>query len=266
MSQKSQPRLISQLRHAVRVRHYSIRTEESYVQWVKRFIRFNGLRHPRELAAADVGRFLTWLAVERKVSASTQDQALSALVFLYRNVLSQPLGLVDGVSRAKRPKNLPVVLSQREVLHILQQLDGVPWLMVSLLYGSGLRLMECVRLRVKDIDFEYRCLTVRRGKGGKDRVVTLADGLIPHLHAHLNVVRIEFEREVARGVADVWLPHALGRKFPMQVQSGAGSTCSRLVVVAWIRGPARSVATMSGNETCRRRCESRYVVPVYTRR
>ncbi len=232
------------------------------MQWVKRFIRFNGLRHPRELAAADVGRFLTWLAVERKVSASTQDQALSALVFLYRNVLSQPLGLVDGVSRAKQPNNLPVVLSQQEVGHILQQLDGVPWLMVSLLYGSGLRLMECVRLRVKDVDFEYRCLTVRRGKGGKDRVVTLADGLIPHLHAHLNVVRIEFEREVARGVADVWLPHALGRKFPMQVQSGAGSTCSRLVVVAWIRGPARSVVTMSGNATCKRRCESRCVVPV----
>jgi len=180
--------LLSTLRQAIRVRHYSIRTERAYVGWVKRFIRFNGYRHPEELGAADISRFLTWLAAERNVSASTQSQALSALLFLYANVLNRPLKDLGDMERARKPKQLPSVFTGQEVVRVLAELDGHHWLMTALLYGSGLRLMECVRLRVKDVDFGYRCIVVRDGKGRKDRVVTLADGLISHLREQITTV------------------------------------------------------------------------------
>jgi len=182
--------------------------------WAKRFIRFHDLRHPAEMGPREVARFLSWLAVERGVAASTQDQALSALLFLYRKVLGKELQLGDGVVRARRPKNLPVVLSELEVERILDCMRGDYWIMAALMYGSGLRLMECVRLRVKDIDFEYHCLTVRNGKGNKDRVVTLADALEPHLQAHLGVTKAMYERDRLAGGANVWMPAGLARKFP----------------------------------------------------
>jgi len=205
--------LLDRLRQSIRVRHYSIRTEQAYVMWAKRFIRFHGLRHPELMGAKEVSAFLSWLAVERKVSASTQNQALSALLYLYREVLGIRLA-IDGVTRAKRPENVPVVMSEMEVSLVLESLQGNYWLMAGLMYGSGLRLMECVRLRVKDFDFKYRCITVRQGKGAKDRVVTLADGLLPHLHRHLAIVKAEYERDLHLGRANVWLPFALARKYP----------------------------------------------------
>lgn len=205
--------LITQLRSVVRLRHYSMRTEQAYVAWVKRFIRFHDMTHPSDLKAGDVSVFLTWLAVERGVSASTQNQALNALVFLYKEVLNRPLEFVGGAVRAKPPQHLPALFSEAEVMSVLAQLDGDCWLMAALLYGSGLRLMECVRLRVKDIDFDHRCILVRDGKGAKDRVVTLADGVIPHLREQIARVRLLHARDLAAGYGSVWLPDALARKF-----------------------------------------------------
>jgi integron integrase len=205
--------LIAQLRSAIRVRHYSVRTEKAYVAWTKRFVRFHRVTHPRDLNVGDVSAFLTWLAVDRDVSASTQNQALNALVFLYKEVLDRPLEFVGGAVRAKRPQHLPAVFSEEEVLRVLAQLDADCWLMAALLYGSGLRLMECVRLRVKDIDFDHRCILVRDGKGAKDRVVTLADGVVPHLREQVERVRLLHARDLAAGFGSVWLPEALSRKF-----------------------------------------------------
>jgi len=206
--------LLSTLRQAIRVRHYSIRTERAYVGWVKRFIRFNGYRHPEELGAADISRFLTWLAAERNVSASTQSQALSALLFLYANVLNRPLKDLGDMERARKPKQLPSVFTGQEVVRVLAELDGHHWLMTALLYGSGLRLMECVRLRVKDVDFGYRCIVVRDGKGRKDRVVTLADGLISHLREQITTVNPSLTCLGPSGYGSAWLPQALSRKYP----------------------------------------------------
>ena len=205
--------LIAQLRDAIRVRHYSARTEQAYVAWTKRFIRFHGMTHPKDLDANAVATFLTWLAVERNVSASTQNQALNALTFLYKDVLERPLEFIQGVVRAKRPMRLPAVFTEEEVMRVLAALNGQSWLMAALLYGSGLRLMECVRLRVKDIDFEHRCVVVRDGKGAKDRVVTLADALVPHLREQITRVRRLHERDLAAGFGEVWLPDALARKY-----------------------------------------------------
>jgi integron integrase len=213
-SSMSKGRLLHQLRAAIRVRHYSIRTERAYAGWVKRYIRFNHMKHPSKLGGRDVSRFLTWLAVERKVSASTQNQALSALLFLYAEVLGRPLERIEDQVRAKRPKNLPVLLTRTEIQATLRQLEGRYWLMAGLMYGSGLRLMECVRLRVKDVDFSYRCITVRRAKGGRDRVVTLADPVIEPLHAHLSCVRQRHRKDIEEGYGEVWLPDALARKYP----------------------------------------------------
>lgn len=208
------PKLVHRVREAIRVRHYSIRTERAYVGWIKRFIRFHGMQHPHELAPQDVAKFLTWLAVERKVSASTQNQALSALIFLYTVVLGRAMETFEGMVRAKRPANLPTVLSPDEVQATLRQLDGRHWLMACLMYGSGLRLMECVRLRVKDLDFTYQCITVRKAKGARDRVVTLSDAPVELLTAHLAWVKQLHERDLADGFGEVWLPEALTRKYP----------------------------------------------------
>jgi integron integrase len=206
--------LLEQVRAAIRVRHYSIRTEETYVHWIRRFILFHGKRHPREMGEAEVGAFLSHLAVEKRVSASTQNQALNAVAFLYKAVLDRPLGDMVGLVRAKKSQHLPVVLTLDEVARVLRCIGGVHWLIACLQYGSGLRLMESVRLRVKDLDFEHRAVVVRNGKGGKDRVVTLPDELIVPLRRHLENRRTVFEKDKADGRGSVYLPYALERKYP----------------------------------------------------
>jgi len=184
------------------------------VEWTRRFILFHGKRHPEEMGEKEVAAFLTHLAVDRRVAASTQNQALNALVFVYKNVLERPLGDIVGAVRAKRPARLPVVLSPDEIRNILAALRGAQWLIACLQYGSGLRLMECVRLRVKDLEFDRRAVIVRDGKGGKDRLVTLADELIEPLKSHLAVRQTMFDQDSAQGFGTVYLPHALARKYP----------------------------------------------------
>lgn len=208
------PRLLDQLRDKLRVKRYSIRTEAQYTQWVRRFILFHDKRHPRELGAKEVEAFLTHLAVEGKVAAATQNQALSALLFLYREVLEMDLPWLDGVVRAKRPARLPVVLTRNEVNAVLMRMEGTHGLMARLLYGTGMRLMECVRLRVKDVDFERAEILVRDGKGAKDRVTVLPRSLIPALQEHLQRRRLLYEDDLAKGMAEVYLPDALERKYP----------------------------------------------------
>jgi integron integrase len=209
-----QPKLLDQVRAAIRLRHYSLRTEEAYVQWIKRFILFHGKRHPRDMGKDELSRFLSALAVERQVSASTQNQALNALLFLYRYALEQDIGWLADVVRAKRPQRLPVVLTRPEVRALLSALDGVPWLMASLLYGAGLRLLECLRLRVKDIDFDANHIVVRAGKGNKDRITLLPTSVKAPLAAHLIQVGELHHRDRERGFGTVYLPDALRRKYP----------------------------------------------------
>lgn len=208
------PKLLDQVRDKVRVKHYSIRTETQYIHWIKRFIFFNDKRHPRDLGAAEVEAFLTHLAVAGKVSASTQNQALSALLFLYREVLAIDLPWMDTMVRAKKPQRLPVVLSRSEVKCVLERMEGVYGLLGRLLYGTGMRLMECCRLRVKDIDFERREILIRDGKGGKDRVTMLPDILISPLQEHLAKRRRLYEDDFGKGLAEVFLPDALDKKYP----------------------------------------------------
>lgn len=178
------PRLMARVRGAIRSRHFSYRTEEAYVHWIKRFIHFHGLRHPNDLGEPEVTAFLNQLGASG-VAAATQNQALSSLLFLYKEVLGQPLDWLDGLARAKRPARVPTVLTAAEVQRLLAGLDGAKWLMASLLYGAGLRLRECLKLRVKDVDFDYRQIVVRDGKGGKDRVTMLPAAVIEPLKAHL---------------------------------------------------------------------------------
>ena len=213
-SERRSSPFLDEVRAAIRVRHYAIRTEQAYLDWVRRFVLFNGKRHPRDMGADEVRAFLTHLAVDGNVAPSTQNQALNALVFLYRYVIESPLGEIPGIVRANRPPKLPVVLSRDEIGRVLAGLSGVYWLVACLQYGSGLRLMESVRLRVKDLDFEHRALFVRAGKGGKDRVVTLPDELITPLRRQLEYRRNLFEQDRMAGVATVYLPHALARKYP----------------------------------------------------
>jgi integron integrase len=208
------PRLLDRVRQAVRSRLYSPMTEKAYVYWIKRFIFFHNKRHPDEMGGAEVNQFLTNLATDQKASASTQNQAKSALLFLYRRVLNRDLDWAGELIRSKRPIRLPVVLTRAEVRAILQHLHGLAWLVASLLYGSGLRLMECMRLRVKDLDFERRVITVRDGKGRKDRETMLPKKLIKPLTAHLERVRRQHERDLRGGAGSVMLPYALKRKYP----------------------------------------------------
>lgn len=179
------PRLLDSMRDIIRIKHYSLRTEESYLHWVRRFIYFHGKRHPRELGAREVTAFLNHLVKSRDIAAATQNQALSALLFLYREVLDVPLAWLDGLERAKRPARVPTVLSTEEIAALLSRMTGTKWLMASLLYGAGLRLRECLTLRVKDVDFDYRQLIVRQGKGAKDRRTLLPDLVVEPLKAHL---------------------------------------------------------------------------------
>ena len=207
--------LLEQVRAVIRFKHYSLRTEQSYLDWIKRFILFHGKRHPKNMGADEVRAFLTHLAVEGKVAASTQNQALSALVFLYGQVLQLELDSLQDVERARRPRKLPVVLTREEARALLDALTNPTHsLMGWLLYGSGLRLMECVRLRVKDIDFAYRQLTVRDGKGQKDRVTLLPERLHVPLRLHLAKVRALHEEDLVQGYGSVYLPFALERKYP----------------------------------------------------
>lgn len=213
MSEKA-PRLLDQVRHAVRLRHYSRRTEEAYVHWIKRYIVFHRKRHPSELGAADVTAFLGALAIREHVSASTQNQALAGLLFLYRVVLRRDIGEIEPPPRARTPVRIPVVLSIADVKRVLSVLDGVPRLVTTLLYGAGLRLQECLELRVKDVDFERREVTVRRGKGQKDRRVMLPEAVRQALVEHLADVRRIHEADLAIGCGRVVLPDALERKYP----------------------------------------------------
>jgi len=206
--------LMTQMRVALRSRHYSRRTEQAYCLWVKRFVRFHGLRHPHELAESEINAFLTHLAVDRHVAASTQNQALAGLLFLYRHVLGRPLGDLGEVVRARQPRRLPVVLTRDEAKAVLAQLDGEVLLIAWLLYGSGLRLTECLRLRVQDIDFERREVMVRDGKGGKDRVTMLPRSLAPRLQAHLAAIRRLQRSDLAAGWGRVTVPDAIERKYP----------------------------------------------------
>jgi len=207
-------RLLDQVRDVIRVKHYSIRTEEAYVQWIKRFIFFHGKRHPREMGPREIEAFLTDLAVRAKVAASTQNQALNALVFLYKEVLHIELGEFSAV-RAKRPERLPVVLTKAEAAKLLAAMKpGTIGLMVRLLYGTGMRLMECVRLRVKDVLFEENQIVVRDGKGAKDRVTMLPSSVKAELETHLERVQLLHQSDLKTGGGEVYLPDALARKYP----------------------------------------------------
>ena len=208
------PKLLERMRQHLRTRHYSIRTEEAYIDWARRFILFHDKRHPQDMGAAEVGVFLTHLAVDRQVSASTQNQAKAALLYLYKQVLGVDLPWLDEVVQAKRPRRLPVVLTPSEVRTLLQHMDGTTGLIAELLYGTGMRLLEGLRLRVKDIEFARREIVVREGKGGKDRVTVLPANLIAPLQAQLHKARALHEKDLAAGLGRVYLPHTLAVKYP----------------------------------------------------
>ncbi len=242
-----QPRLLDRVRIAVRSRQYSRRTEKAYVGWIKRFVFFHGKRNPLEMGTAEVTGYLSHLAAAGRVSASTQNQAFCALLFLYRDVLGRELSGLDAL-RAKRPARLPVVLSPEEVRRILRHLRGVSWLMASLLYGAGLRLLECARLRVKDVDFDRREITVRDGKGRKDRVTLLPDALAAELRSQLGRARRVHEADLLDGGGRVWLPDALERKYPGATREWAWQ---------WVFPASRSyVDPMTGEQRRHHRHES----------
>lgn len=211
---ENKPRLLDQVRDKLRLKHYSYRTEQSYIAWMKRFIFFHNKLHPAAMGEKEIEAFLTHLAVKRNVSASTQNQALCALLFLYKEVLGRELTWLDSMQRAKRPARLPVVLTALEVQKLLNNLQGRSWLMASLLYGAGLRLMECARLRVKDVDFSRHEIIVREGKGNKDRITMLPAALAAPLQSHLEKVKALHAQDLTEGFGDVALPFALAQKYP----------------------------------------------------
>lgn len=208
------PRLLDEVRRRLRFKHYSLRTEQAYLGWIRRFILANGKRHPRKMGGREVERFLSTLAMQGQVAAGTQNQALSALLFLYREVLEVELPWMENVVRAKRPQRVPTVLSRDEVQRLLAAMDGRPWLIASLLYGTGMRVMECLRLRVKDVDFGRNEITVRDGKGGRDRRTVLPQSLVEPLQREIERARLLHTGDLADGFGAVWLPHALARKYP----------------------------------------------------
>jgi len=206
--------LLDETERRLRVKHYSIRTEQAYLSWISRFFAANSGRHPNQLGAHEIETFLSALAIDRHVAAGTQNQALSAILFLYRDVLAQELPWIGNVVRAKRPQRLPTVLSIGEVQRLLAVMDGRPALMVRLLYGTGMRLLECLRLRVKDVDFARNEIIVRHGKGGKDRRTVLPRALVDPLRLEIERAAVLHAADIADGFGDVWLPHALARKYP----------------------------------------------------
>ncbi len=214
VSPGNKPKLLDQVRDVIRRKHFSLRTERIYCDWIRRFILFHQKKHPQEMGEPEVTEFLSHLARDGLVAASTQNQALSSILFLYREVLGRQIGWLDGLERAKRPVRLPVVLTREEARRVFLNLHGRHRLMAGLLYGSGLRLMECVRLRVKDVDFGYLQITVREGKGGKDRVTMLPVNLARALERELTKVRAQHEEDIERGLGEVYLPNAVARKYP----------------------------------------------------
>jgi integron integrase len=215
------PRLLDHLRACIRAKHYSIRTEDAYADWVRRFVLHFDKRHPREMGSSEVERFLSWLAVEGRVSASTQNQAKSALLFLYREVLRVELDWLGNITQAKVPQRLPIVLTAKEVRRLFHHLSGTHLLMAHLLYGAGLRLMECVRLRVKDVDFDRAEIVVRDGKGQKDRVTMLPGVCEPELKRHLRSVKLLHQNDLREGHGAVYLPFALAKKYPTAARDWA---------------------------------------------
>lgn len=207
-------KLLDQVSDAIRIKHYSFRTEKTYVEWIKRFILFHNKRHPKEMGADEIQAFIAHLATERTVSASTQNQALSAVMFLYRHVLKKDVDIPSDSFRAQKSKTLPVVLSQQEALAVIKNMTGVAQLMTKILYGSGIRLAECLRLRVKDIDFGNRQIMVRDGKGEDDRATILPDSVIPPLEAHLKTVQAIHQKDLKDGFGETSLPYALSKKYP----------------------------------------------------
>jgi len=210
---QNKPKLLDQVRAAIRTRHYSRRTEKAYLGWIKRFILFHNKRHPAEMGAVEINQFLSHLALKENVAASTQNQALCAIIFLYKNVLDREVGEIDNIVWAKKPKKLPVVFTKTEVKTVIKQLSGVKWIMANLLYGAGLRLMECLRLRVQDIDFEYNQIIIRDAKGQKDRVTVLPEIVKEALEKHLEKVKRLHEKDLVQGFGEVYLPYALERKY-----------------------------------------------------
>ena len=208
------PKLLDQVREVLRTKHYSYRTEQTYIEWIRRFILFHQKRHPKDMGADEVQTYITYLANERNIAASTQNQALSAIVFLYKYVLQKEMIFPSDIIRPSKPERLPTVLSHAEAMSVIGHLNGVPQLIAKLLYGSGLRIMECMRLRVKDLDFENHQLIVRAGKGENDRATILPDSLIPTLKAHLETVRTIHQMDLKAGYGEVSLPYALARKHP----------------------------------------------------
>lgn len=207
-------KLLDQVGDAIRVKHYSLRTEQTYKDWIKRYILFHKKRHPNDMGAQEVQAFITHLAAQQNLSASSQNQALSAVMFLYRHVLKKEIDLPSDLIRAEKSKTLPVVLTQQEAYCVINNMKGVPQLMAKILYGSGLRLMECLRLRVKDIDFGNHQIIVRDGKGEDDRITVLPDSLIPTLQLHLKNVALLHQKDLKAGFGEVYLPYALARKYP----------------------------------------------------
>ena len=216
---ESKPKLLDQARLVLRLKHLSYRTEVAYLSWIKRFILFHGKRHPKDMGAPEIRAFLAHLALHEQVAASTQNGALNALLFLYRHVLKQPFPDLGDIERAKRPRRIPTVLTREEAHAVLTQLSGTLYVMASLLYGAGLRLMECVRLRVKDVDFAYQQITIRDGKGGQDRLTMLPQALHEPLRRHLVKVKVLHEEDCAAGYGEVHLPYAFARKDPQAATS-----------------------------------------------
>jgi len=241
------PRLLDRVREAIRARHYSRRTEKAYVHWIRRFIFFYNKRHPAEMGPAEISAFLSALAVRDKVAASTQNQALSALLFLYRDVLGVDLPWLDDVVRAKRPQYLLVVLTREETRAVLQQLTGVPRVMALLLYGAGLRLLECCRRRVKDVDFAMNQIVIRDGKGRKDRVTMLPAAVKTLLMTQIDYVRAQHQADLRRGAGWVELAGALLRKYPNAGREWGWAGSSRPRGSTWTASPGSVVAIISTN-------------------
>jgi integron integrase len=208
------PKLLNQVRNALRTRHYSIRTEEAYLNWIKKFILFHKKRHPKEMSEKEINEFLTHLAVNKKVSASTQNQALCAIVFLYKHILNIELLDLNDITWAKKPQKVPEVFTQQEVQHVISHLKEIHWIIGVLMYGTGMRLMECLRLRVKDIDFSSHKITIRSGKGEKDRITMLPELIVPALQNHLQQVKKQHDQDLKKGYGTVYLPYALEKKYP----------------------------------------------------
>lgn len=212
--QKKPRKLLDQVRDTLRTKHYSYRTEQSYIDWIRRYILFHNKRHPMEMGGDEIKQFITYLAVERNVAASTQNQALSALLFLYKHVLEKEIEIPSNLLRTRRPKRLPTVLTHQEALTVINAMHGKTRLMAKILYGSGLRLMECMRLRVQDIDFGNQQIIVRDGKGENDRLTILPASIVPQLKVHLSDVKALHEKDLSEGFGEVALPFALARKYP----------------------------------------------------